>query len=85
MPRTFPEPKRLEDLEEEEVELEDLASFNNYMNNKGGMTSIQGTHQFKNMTNAKGAKVIVLDHKTGQFSTFGNTNNMGQMQVSGNH
>ena len=84
MPRTFP-PKRLEDLEDEEVELEDLASFNNYMNQKGGMTSIQGTHQFKNLTNAKGAKVIVLDHKTGQFSTFGNTNNMGQMQVSGLH
>jgi len=37
------------------------------------------------MNNAAGGKVIVLDHKTGQFSTFGNTNNAGQMQVSGNH
>ena len=83
--RKYSPPRRLEDLQEDEEELEDLASFQNYNNMKGGMTSIQGTHQFKNMNNAKGGKVIVLDHKTGQFSTFDNTNNAGMMQVSGNH
>jgi hypothetical protein len=29
--------------------------------------------------------VKVLDHKGGQFSTFGNTNNAGSMHVSGLH
>lgn len=62
VPRTFP-PKKLENLEEEEVELEDLANFNNYNNLKGGVTSVQGVHAFKNMTNQKGGKVMVLDHK----------------------
>lgn len=37
------------------------------------------------MNNARGGNVIVLDHKGGQFSTFGNTNNQGNFQVSGNH
>ena len=74
-------PRQFMDLEEvdlenlEEVDLEDLAAFNNYSNAAGGMTQIQGTHSFKNMNNAKGGNVIVLDHKDGQFSTFGNTNN----------
>lgn len=84
VPRTFP-PKKLENLEEEEVELEDLANFNNYSNMKGGSTQIQGTHAFKNMNNAKGGNVVVLDHKDGQFATFGNTNNAGSMKVSGLH
>jgi len=30
----------------EDFELEDLAAFNNYNNLEGGMTQIQGTHQF---------------------------------------
>jgi len=65
--------------------LMDLASFQNYSNAEGGNTSIQGTHAFKNLNNAKGGNVNVLDHKGGQFSTFGNTNNAGNMNVSGNH
>merc|ERR1711981_353010 len=52
---------------------------------EGGNTSIQGVHQFKNMNNAKGGNVNVMDHKDGQASTFGNTNNAGSMQVSGLH
>merc|ERR1719321_1773840 len=65
--------------------LMDLASFNNYANQAGGNTSIQGTHAFKNFSNAKDGNVKVLDHHQGQFSTFGNTNNAGNMHVSGNH
>lgn len=80
MPRTFPAPQ-LVNMEE----LEDLANFNNYNNMEGGMTSITGTHAFKNMNNAVGGKVMVMDHKDGQFATFGNTNNAGEMQVSGLH
>lgn len=37
------------------------------------------------MNNAKGGKVVVMDHKDGQFSTFGNTKNAGEMSVSGLH
>jgi len=73
----------LEELDEDY--LEDLAQFNNYNNGEGGVTSITGTHAFKNMNNAKGGKVMVNDHKDGQFATFGNTNNAGDMQVSGLH
>jgi len=55
------------------------------MNKKGGMTAIEGTHAFKNVTNEKGGKILVNDNKAGQFATFGNTNNAGEMQVSGLH
>jgi hypothetical protein len=65
--------------------LMDLAGFNNYNNLEGGATQIQGVHQFKAMQNQKGGNVNVLDHKAGLASTFGNTNNMGNMNVSGNH
>ena len=65
--------------------LMDLASFNNYSNMEGGNTQIQGTHAFQNFNNAKGGNVNVMDHKGGQFSTFGNTNNAGNMNVSGLH
>lgn len=37
------------------------------------------------MNNAKGGKVMVNDHKDGQFATFKNTNNAGDMTVSGLH
>lgn len=94
MPRAFDakgNPVQLIQLEEVDLEdlaefdLEDLAQFNNYSNAEGGMTQIQGTHAFKNMNNAKGGNVVVMDHKDGQFATFGNTNNAGNMQVSGLH
>jgi hypothetical protein len=65
--------------------LVDLADFNNFANQAGGVASIQGTHSFKNLSNAKDGTVNVLDHKGGQFSTFGNTNNAGNMNVSGLH
>jgi len=39
----------------------------------------------KNLTNAKKGNVQFNDHKGGQFSTVGNTNNAGNMRVSGNH
>jgi intracellular sulfur oxidation DsrE/DsrF family protein len=65
--------------------LMDLAEFNNFANQAGGVASIQGTHAFKNLSNAKDGTVNVLDHKGGQFSTFGNTNNAGNMNVSGLH
>lgn len=37
------------------------------------------------MNNAAGGEVVVNDHKGGQFSTFGATNNAGKMTVSGLH
>lgn len=37
------------------------------------------------MNNAKDGNVKFLDHKSGQGSTVGTTNNMGNMQVNGNH
>ena len=40
------------ELNDVDFDLEDLANFNNYSNNQGGNTSIQGTHGFKNMSNA---------------------------------
>jgi hypothetical protein len=63
----------------------DLAGFNNYNNLGGGMTQVQGEHQFKTVQNQKEGNFNVLDHKAGLASTFGNTNNMGNMNVSGNH
>lgn len=85
-PRTFDEkgnPVQLMELDEED--LEDLAAFNQFNNMEGGMASITGQHQFKVMNNAKGGKVMVNDHKDGQFSTFGQTTNAGEMSVSGLH
>lgn len=85
-PRTFnADGSPVQLMELEDFELEDLANFNNYNNQEGGQTTITGTHAFKNMNNAKGGKVMVMDHKDGQFATFGNTNNAGEMQVSGLH
>lgn len=63
----------------------DLAGFNNLTNQAGGNASFQGQHSIKNLTNEKNANINFLDHKSGQASTVGNTNNMGNMNVSGNH
>jgi len=37
------------------------------------------------MNNARGGNVQVQDHRGGQYATFGNTNNAGNMNVSGLH
>jgi len=65
--------------------LMDLASFNQYLNKAGGNTSFTGTHQVNNLTNEKKGNVIFNDHKGGQFVVVKNTNNMGNMQISGLH
>ena len=63
----------------------DLASFSNFANNAGGNAQFTGTHQIKNLTNAKKGVVMFNDDKLGRASTVGNTNNMGQMNIAGNH
>jgi hypothetical protein len=65
--------------------LMDLATFQNFANQAGGNAGFQGTHNIANLSNAKDGNVRFLDHKNGQFSTVGNTNNAGNMQVSGLH
>lgn len=63
--------------------LMDLASFNNVSNN--AQMDFTGTHAVKNMNASKDATTNFMDHKDGQFSTVGTTNNAGAMNVSGNH
>lgn len=51
----------------------------------GGTASFTGTHQIHTLNNAEKGNVMFNDHKGGQFSTVANTNNAGNMQISGNH
>jgi len=87
-PRTFNAdgtPARMVLMDLDEIDLEDLAQFQNFSNQAGGNASFQGTHSIKNITNAKKGNVNFLDHKGGQFVTVANANNMGNMNVSGLH
>jgi len=65
--------------------LVDLAQFNNFSNGDGGQASFTGTHAIKKMSNAPKGTVMFNDHKDGQFSTVGETNNQGKMSISGLH
>ena len=84
MPRKFSPPRRLEELDEEEgEELEDLAQFNNVQQN--ALMDITGTHMIKNLNTGAKSTTNFHDHKVGQFTTVGTTNNLGKMNISGNH
>jgi len=69
----------------EPVALMELSQFNAFNNMDGGNAQFTGTHMVKEMNNAAKGVVAFNDHKDGQFSTIGKTNNIGQMSISGNH
>lgn len=77
-------PRKFED-KKKEILLMDLAQFNNFNNGDGGVAQFTGTHAIKNLNNSAKGQVVFNDHKDGQFSTVGNTNNQGKMSVSGLH
>jgi len=76
--------RKFEDKKKELILL-DLATFNNLTNAKGGTMKMTGDHAVKKMTNEKDANLQFGDHKDGQKSVVKEMNNMGNMQVSGNH
>ena len=78
-------PRKFKDPPKKDILLMDLATFNNFANQKGGVANFEGTHAIKNLTNEKKGQVNFKDNKNGQFVTVANTNNMGQMQVAGLH
>ena len=57
----------------------DLAQFNEF--NNAGQASFTGTHAIKKLNNAESGNVMFNDHKDGQHSTVGETNNAGKMQI----
>lgn len=63
----------------------DLATFNNMSNAAGGNVQMTGTHEIKNLNNAKKGTIMFNDHKGGQFVTVGNANNEGKMSIAGLH
>jgi len=44
----------------------DLATFNNFVNNKGGNVASTGTQTYKNINQSKGGNFVLNDHKKGQ-------------------
>lgn len=82
--RTFnPDGTPVQLMQLEEIDLEDLAAFNNVQQN--AQMGFTGTHAVKNLNTGAKSVTNFNDHKGGQFSTVANTNNMGQMNISGNH
>merc|ERR1711981_133522 len=67
-------------MELDEVELEDLAQFNNVQQN--ALMDVTGTHMIKNLQTGKDSTTNFHDHKDGQFATVMKTNNEGKMNIS---
>ena len=67
------------------MHLVDLATFGNFSNAAGAQAQLTGTHEIKNLNNAKEGTMSFMDHKEGQFTTVGNANNAGNLKISGLH